>query len=82
MAVKPEDVVVGACFVTPTKQVRKVAEITADDRVSYMARASSGSKFGWGSTPSILPSRSEFATQVDRTVPCDGDPDHPERKGY
>jgi hypothetical protein len=82
MAVKPEDVVQGACFVTSTKQVRKVAEITADDRVNYMARASSGSNFGWGFTPSILPLRSEFASQVDRKVSCDGDPDYPERKGY
>ena len=82
MAVKPEEVVVGACFVTPTDQVRKVIEITADDRVRYMARgASSKDEFSWGSTPNKgdLPSRSEFASQVDRKVTCDWDRDYPER---
>jgi hypothetical protein len=83
VAVKPEEVVVGACFVTTTNQVRKVIEITADDCVSYMARgASSKMNFSWGSTPirSQLPSRVEFANQVDRGVRCDWDKDYPERK--
>jgi len=83
MAVKPGDVEVGRCFVTPTGQVRKVTEITADGRVDYMARGKSfqrgDASWGNGPTGSALPSLADFANAVDRQVSCDWDPDYPER---
>jgi hypothetical protein len=82
VAVNPEDVVKDACFVTSTNQVRKVIEITSDDRVNYLTRGASykgESSWGYGPPRTALPLRSEFAGQVDRKVTCDWDPDYPER---
>jgi hypothetical protein len=83
MGVKPDDVQVGRCFVTSQNQVRKVTEITSDDRVNYVARGSSFQRgeASWGRGPikSALPSRADFANAVDRQVTCDWDPHYPER---
>ena len=85
MAVNPEDVVVGACFVTlgTRPQVRKVIEITADDHVKYMSRGASYQKgeasWNYGTAKSALPLRADFASAVDRRVTCDWDKDYPER---
>jgi hypothetical protein len=49
MAVKPEDVQVGRCFIKG-EQVRRVTEITADDKVQYQARGGDFSRgeASWG----------------------------------
>jgi hypothetical protein len=38
MPVNPEDVKIGRCFITTQEQVRRVTDITSDDRVQYEAR--------------------------------------------
>jgi hypothetical protein len=83
MPVTPEDVQVGRCFITePAKQVRRVTEITGDDRVNYKARGSEHKgKDCWGFGPPVanLPTRKTFAEQVDRRITCDWDKNYPER---
>ena len=83
MTVKSADVQVGKCFITSNKQVRRVTEITDDDRVNYQAR---GSRYS-GETDWFfvlgkdqLPSREQFAARVDRQVDCKWDQRYPEPK--
>lgn len=82
MAVDPKDVVLHACFVTSTNQVRKVVAITADDRVEYLSRGSSyqrgESSWSPGTSKTSMPLRSDFATEVERKVACSWDPNYPE----
>lgn len=83
MPVKPEEVVAGACFATAASQVRRIVEITADGRVNYQARGRSfrHGENSWGPsgvTQDNWPNREEFASQVERQVRCDWDPDFSE----
>lgn len=82
MSVEPSEVQVGRCFITASNQVRKVIEITTDDRVNYSARGSEykdDNSWGLGPNLSNLPSRAAFARAVDRRVKCDWDKNYPER---
>ena len=83
MTVKASDIEVGKCFVTISKQVRRVTEIT-DGKVDYEARGRSykRGKESWspsGVRRDQLPDKANFASQVERIVTCDWDPDYPER---
>ena len=77
MTVKPNDVEVGKCFVTTTNQVRRVKNITSDDRIEYESRGGKSSmKWGFGPPLTALPKREKFAADVDHEVRCDWDEDH------
>jgi hypothetical protein len=83
VSVIPDDVQVGNCFITDREQVRRVTEITADDKVQYQARGAEfegEASWGPGSVLSNPPTRAEFAAEVARRVTCDWDRRYPERK--
>jgi hypothetical protein len=80
MSVAPSSIDVGRCYLTANNQVRRIVEITSDDRVNYEARGARNVT-GWHPGPNLssLPSRERFASDVERQVDCDWHPDYPER---
>ena len=77
MAVDPNSLSVGKCYVTASGQVRRVTDITMTGRVDYEARGSRKvDKWHRGATQSNLPSLARFAGDVDREVKCSYHPDY------
>lgn len=78
MAIDPENIQVGLCYVTSSSQVRKVLSVDGD-KVKYASR---GRKClpNWDETAHFdWTTKQIFAIDVDREVTCDWDPDYPER---
>ena len=77
MPIDPSSIDAGNCYLTTTKQVRKVLEIDGDS-VKFVPRGEKPTrdweKGGWQVT-----TKNNFASEVDRQVTCDWDPAYPER---
>ena len=69
MTIVPGSIVVGRCYVTPSREVRRVLEV-GTNTVTYVVRGKmafpSWDKKTWQST-----SKENFASEVSREVPCD-----------
>lgn len=76
MPVPLNSIAVGRCFVTSTGQVRRVLEIK-DGKVKYESRGKTDR--GGSSVGRTTVSDSRFASDVDREVTCDWNPDYPEK---
>jgi hypothetical protein len=72
MAVDPNTLTVGKCYVTASGQVRRILEIDGSD-VVYEARGKKNVPAPWGSKTTVDTQR--FADAVEREVPCHYDPD-------
>jgi len=91
LSVLKEEIQVNKCFVTLTKQVRRVMEIVGDD-VTYESRGSKAtvpvSDKVFNSSKTVTPAQfsnkttvkiDKFAADVDRQVKCDWDAGFPEQ---
>ncbi len=69
MTIVPGSIVVGRCYVTPSREVRQVLEV-GTNTVTYVVRGKMAfpywDKKTWQST-----SKENFASEVSREVPCD-----------
>jgi hypothetical protein len=76
MAVRPDTLGIGKCYVTePEKQVRRIETIEGDE-VRFDSRG--GSTVAW-SGQLRRATKATFAAEVDREVRCDHHRDYPER---
>ena len=71
MAILPESIEVGKCYLMETGHVRRVVRIKPDGRVQFMHRQGHTLK-NWKVSSD---KRRSFALMVEREVPCDWSPE-------
>jgi hypothetical protein len=72
VAVPPESIQVGRCYLTDAARVQRVLEISSDGKVIYAYRSTRSRHKAW--TPGTTRLRT-FAFITEREVPCDWTPE-------
>ena len=78
MAVPPESIKAGRCYLTDAGRIQRVMEITPDGKVHYAHRSTRSTHRAW--TPGTALLRT-LANITEREVPCDWSPEADEERG-